>query len=302
MKHPRIAVLFFVPCLLAAPMLAQTTIGGGTCNSATANGVYAVTITGRQVTTSGNFTNVIQANGSATFDGLSKVTIALTQDTGSAAGTPVTWSGTYTVQSNCAGAVTINSGGSATFTMALDSAGSGVANSFLLSGSDATYFYSGSGNIQPSSCAASTFAGVYTINGTGYSLSSSAVNGAMALAGLLQFDGHSVVTANLSIVGSASSSTLTGSYSVSSNCLGSAMLTDSKGGSYVMSFSVYSATKTYSADFYVDLAQNSKFIISGTGHAIYGQPSASTATEPLTVPAAGDRARGSEFACRRVWA
>ena len=91
MKRARINVLFFLPCLLAAPMLAQTTIGGGSCTSATANGTYAVTITGRQVTTSGNFTNVFQSNGSAAFDGLSKVTIALTQDTGSVAGTPAAW-------------------------------------------------------------------------------------------------------------------------------------------------------------------------------------------------------------------
>jgi hypothetical protein len=290
MKHARIAVLFLLPCLLAAPMLAQTTIGGGTCSSATANGTYAVTIAGRQVTTSGNFTSVFQSNGSATFDGLSKVTIALTEDTGTLAGTPVTWSGSYTVQANCAGTVTVTSGGSATFNMLLYATGS----DFLITGNDATYSYSGSGVTQPAGCSAATFAGVYTITGTGYSLSSSAVNGAAAMSGLLQLDGQSFVTANLSVTEGASTTTatLTGSYSMSSNCLGSATLTDSKGGSYTMGFSVYSATKVYSSNVYVTLAQSGKFLISGSAHATYGQPSASAALEP----------RKSEFASRRVWA
>src|ERR1035438_2314047 len=177
MKCARKAVLFSLPCLIAAPMLAQTTIGGGSCTSATANGTYAVTITGRQVTTSGNFTNVFQANGAATFDGLSKVTIALTQDTGSVAGTPTTWSGNYSVQANCAGTITITTGGSATFHMALYATGS----DFLIAGNDATYSYTGSGISQPAACSASTFAGVYAISGTGFSLASSAVSGAVAV-------------------------------------------------------------------------------------------------------------------------
>jgi hypothetical protein len=297
MKHARSTVLF-LPCLLAAPMLAQTTIGGGSCTSATVKGVYAVTITGRQVTTSGNFTNVFQANGSATFDGLSAVAIALTADTGSLAGTPLSWSGTYSVQANCAGAVTIATGGSATFNMALYASGS----DFVLTGNDATYSYSGSGITQPASCSAATFAGVYTMSGTGYTLSSSAVSGAAALSGLLQLDGQSVITANLSITQGASTSTatLTGSYSLSSNCLGSAALTDSKGGSYVMGFSVYSATKVYSSNVYVTLAQGGKFLISGTAHATYGQPTAGLG--PNQSPDASVTAQASEFVCRRVWA
>src|ERR1017187_9357716 len=59
-------------CLLAAPLLAQTTVGGGTCTSASLTGIYAVFITARQVTASGTFTGVFQANGAANFDGLSQ--------------------------------------------------------------------------------------------------------------------------------------------------------------------------------------------------------------------------------------
>ncbi len=92
---------FFLSCLGALPLAAQPVIGGNSCNSASLSGIYAFTLTGRQVTSAGNFTNVLQGNGSANFDGLSKVTITLTTDTLQSVATPLTWSGTYTIQSNC---------------------------------------------------------------------------------------------------------------------------------------------------------------------------------------------------------
>jgi hypothetical protein len=61
---------FFCFCLLGAPLLAQTQIGGGTCNSSSLNGTYALSLTGRAVSATGTFTNALQGNGSATFDGL----------------------------------------------------------------------------------------------------------------------------------------------------------------------------------------------------------------------------------------
>ena len=274
---PRAALLSLLG-LLAVPVAAQTTIGGGACSSSTVKGTYSVSITGRQVTTAGSFTNVFQSNGSANFDGLSKVTFTLSQDTASLAGMPLTWSGTYSIQANCAGLVNISTGGSATFNLAVYNTGT----DFLITGNDATYSYSGTGIAQPAACSASMLAGVYAISGTGFSLSSGSVNGATALTGLLQFDGQSNVTANytLAVNGSSSTGTLTGSYTMSPACLGSATLTDSKNGSYVMSISVYSAAKTYSSNFYLDLAQSSKLIVSGTAHAVYGQPS-STGAAPM---------------------
>src|SRR5208337_3863940 len=193
-----IASLFLVSCLLAAPLLAQTTIGGGTCNSASLNGVYDVSITSRQVSATGTFTGVFQSTGLATFDGLSAVTISLTSNTGQVVGTALTWSGAYSVQANCAGVINITSGGSATLNVALYDQG----NNFLLSGSDAAnYVYSGSGVTQPAAaapagtgCSASTFSGVYTFNGTGFALTGTAVSGAENGSGLLEFDGVSKVT------------------------------------------------------------------------------------------------------------
>ncbi len=265
--------------MLAAPLLAQPSIGGGACNSGSLNGIYAASITGRQVSaaamTPGTYTNVFQANGSATFDGLSKVTITLTADTNQAVAASLTWSGTYSVQANCAGVINIATGGSATLNLAIDDAGA----DFLVSGSDASYTYSGSGNSQPAVCAVSTFSGVYSLTGTGYALNASEVSGAENGTGLLQFDGQGNVTANITMSanGAASSGlTLTGTYAVSASCLGSATLTDASSNTYVMSFSIYN-NKVSSTAFYAMLAQGSKFLIAGSGHALYGQPTADAA-------------------------
>src|ERR1700685_3799294 len=103
MKRLHNAVLLTLSCMLAAPVVAQPVIGGNACSSATLDGIYAFALSGRQVTSSGNFSNVFQGNGSATFDGLSKVTVTMTTDTIQSVGTPLTWSGTYTMQSNCFG-------------------------------------------------------------------------------------------------------------------------------------------------------------------------------------------------------
>lgn len=286
----RTASLLLMSCLLAAPLLAQTTIGGGTCNSGSLSGIYAVSITGRQVTaealtavsamkshlaTSGTFTNVFQANGSATFDGLSKVTLSLVANTGQSVAATLTWSGTYSVQANCAGVINITTGASATLNVALYNSGA----DFLLSGSDATYTYSGNGLAQPAGCSASTFSGVYSFSGTGFALAGSAVSGAENGTGLMQFDGASQVTVNvtMSTLGAAPSAlALTGSYTISSNCLGSATLTDASANTYVMSISIYNSTVANAAA-YVGLAKSSKFLVTGNAHAVYGQPAPSAA-------------------------
>ena len=278
MEWPDYAVL--LACILSAPLGAQTTIGGGSCNSSTVNGVYAISITGRQVTSAGNFTNVFQANGSATFDGQSNVTIAITEDTMQSAGIPVTWSGSYSVQANCAGQIAIDSGGNATFSMALYNKGA----DFVLTGNDVTYTYSGTGNTQPASCSTAMFAGIYTFTGTGYTLGSGpAVNGALTGSGLLQFDGAGNVTLNVTFASGQQNGlrTAAGTYSVSSNCTGTATLTDNRGGSYAMSFSVLGGNSAASTAFYASLAQAGSFLEAGTARAIYGQPAMSAANFEL---------------------
>lgn len=232
---------------------------------------YAISLTGRQVTSSGSFSNVFQGNGVATFDGLSKVTVTLTAGTIQSVGTPLNWAGTYTMQANCAGVITITTGGTASLNLVSYDQG----NSFLVSGSDATYSYAGSGNNQPSGCSTSTLAGVYTFNGNGYSLSNGGVTASSSAVGLLQFDGLGNITANLS------TGNLTGTYSMSSNCLGSATLSSSSSTGYVMSFSVTNANSVSSTDLFTTLAQSGKLLLAGSAHLIY-LPSATPAANRKT--------------------
>jgi hypothetical protein len=232
---------------------------------------------GERVTSAGNLTNVFQGNGSASFDGLSVVRITMTADTLPSIAAPVTWTGTYTVQSNCAGTVTINGGGSVTLNLALYDSGA----DFLVTGNDATFTYSGTGNTQPASCSAATLSGVYIYSGTGYALSGSSISGALSSSGLLQFDGISNVTANGTLSGSGNSTqigTVTGSYSLSSNCVGSATLTTGTN-TLVVNFSITGATDLTASGFYLILAESGRILSSGTGHPVFGQPTAAAANQ-----------------------
>ncbi len=229
------------------------------------------------------FTAVFQGNGSANFDGLSKVTINLTTDTAKSIATPVTWSGTYSMQANCVGVITITSGGSATLNIVSYAQNTATAQAadFLVTGNDSVYSYSGSGNAQPSGCSAATLSGVYVFTGTGYNVSSGSVTGATAGTGLLQFDGISNITVNFtkSTNGQGNGAgILTGSYSVSANCLGSATLTASPGGTFMMSFSVTNVATVNSTTFDVTLANQGSVLVSGAAHPVYGQPT-STASD-----------------------
>jgi hypothetical protein len=274
-KPSQMAVRFLFFSLLAAPLVAQTQIGGGTCSSSSLSATYALSISGRQVSSAGAFTGVLQANGSATFDGLNAVTIALTEDTNQVAAMALTWSGTYSVQANCVAVVNITSGGSATLNVMLYNQG----KDFLLAGSDATYSYMGSGVTQPTAaCLTSTLNGVYTFNATGFSLSTNSVTGPVNGAGLLQFDGQGNLTVNVSTStsgGTSSAVNLTGSYTISANCLGSATLTDSSSHAFVMSFSIYSVVAT-NTNFFALLARPSNFLMTGGAHTAYGQPAATS--------------------------
>src|ERR1700683_1409711 len=98
--HAVIAGLSF---LMAAPLMAQIQIGGGTCSSASLNGTYSLTLSGRDVNSSVTFAKVLEGVGTATFDGQSKVTFNLTSNTNQSSGISQTWTGTYTLQANCVG-------------------------------------------------------------------------------------------------------------------------------------------------------------------------------------------------------
>ncbi|MGO9255385.1 MAG: hypothetical protein ACLQU1_03655 [Bryobacteraceae bacterium] len=238
--------------LTGAPVLAQTTIGGGVCNSSTLTGTYELLLSGRQVTATGSISKIFQGVGTAAFDGLGKITLTLTANTVTTSqvfGTPLVYSGTYSLQSNCIGAISITTGDSALFTLEAFSinATTQLASTFAVIGSDATYAYNGTGNAQPATCPA-TLSGVHEFNTTGNSLSGASVTGVLDAAGVLNFDGQGNVTANWSQVSNLTTTTVsaTGTYSVNSTCLASATLTDTANNRYEVSISIYSTAPDFS--------------------------------------------------------
>jgi len=217
--------------------MAQMQIGQGTCSSASLSGIYSVTLSGRDVNSSLTFAKVLEGIGTATFDGQSKVTFSLTNNTNQTAGAAQTWLGSYSLQANCAGTLTFTSGDTGTFS--LESYNEG--KSYLITGEDGTYSFTGSGSVLPvAACSAGQLSGSYSFSGSGFPLTGGAVSGANNIAGLLQFDGKSAVTANWNVASSGTSTTTngTGQYTVSASCLGTATVTDSSGNAYALQFVV----------------------------------------------------------------
>jgi uncharacterized protein (TIGR03437 family) len=262
MKRWYTTLLPFLFCLPAAPALAQTAIGSSPCTSSALNGTYQFLLNGRQVTATGTTSKVLQAVGTASFDGLSKVTLTLTANTVTTVqtlGTPLVYSGSYSLQANCVGSISITSGDTATFTLEAYNLG----RSFAVIGSDATYAYNGTGNVQPATCPA-TLTGVHEFNGTGNTFSGVSLVSVLDVAGVLQFDAQGNLTANWTQVSNLATTTVTatGTYSVNSTCLGSATITDAAKNKYTVSFSIYSAAP----DFALTIA-SPQSLLSGYGSA-----------------------------------
>ena len=159
----KLSQIILVCCMMpAASLMAQPQIGGGTCSSASLSGNYSLSLNGRDVGSAVTFLNVIEGIGTATFDGQSNVTFSLTNNTNESTGRVQTYSGTYSLQANCIGGLTLTTGDTASF--GLESYDQG--KDFLLTGSDGTYSYTGSGSVLPATCSASLLSGVYAFNGT----------------------------------------------------------------------------------------------------------------------------------------
>ncbi len=245
MRNLGVLPAFVLAISLAASALAQPQIGALTCSSATLNGTYSLTLTGRDLSSSTTFTNVEQGVGTATFDGLSAVTFNLTNNTNKAQGVAEKLSGTYSLQANCIGALNITGGDTATFI--LGAYNNGV--SYFLTGQDGTYSLNGSGNTIPASCTTSTFNGVYSFNGNGFALASNAITGVNYVSGLMTFDGAGNIstTAYLSMNGTTVQESTKGTYTVSSNCSATATYTDSSGNVFSLSYTITSASGAFTA-------------------------------------------------------
>jgi hypothetical protein len=267
MSHTLLACL---PCLLAAPLLAQPQIVGvgGPCNSSTLNGTYSLTLAGRDVGSSVSFSNILQGTGTATFDGQSKVTFLVTNNTNAASGQGETWSGNYSLQADCIGVLNITTGNAASFT--LGSYDGGV--DFFIDGQDGTYSYLGGGNTQPAqSCSLSTLNGTYSFGGNGFALSSGSITGVNQISGLMVFNGTGTVTTTwvLSVAGSSTANTTSGTYSVQTGCTASANITDPSGNAYalVLTITGVNGSTLLGTNFAFNSA-SPKLIFSGNGRTL----------------------------------
>ncbi len=227
-------VLACLPGLLAVPLLAQPQIGGGICSSETLMGSYSATMTGRDISSSVTFANATQGVGSVTFDGFSKVAFTLTNTTNKLANAPETLSGTYSLQANCIGVLTITSGDSATFT--LESYNTG--KDYILTGQDGSYALIGNGSILPTTCPTSFAAGAYIINGSGFGLTSTVISSVFNELGIITISGTNGITVSASVASAAGTKPIsqTGTFKMGANCTATANLTDTAGNAYVFTF------------------------------------------------------------------
>lgn len=259
--------------LLASSAFAQT--APASCSNATLSLIRSLTLTGRNVNTSGVVTGVFQAVGSAAFDGNGNVTFALNTSSGSA----VTWTGNYTLGANCVGTLNVSAGDpGAQFTLIAYASG----DNFTLTGYDTNFVYTGSGGTPPSDCLAASLSGAYAFTGTGFeffngsALAGPAVLGGVnAISGLLQFDGVSALTANWTVSTSSASTpdSLTGTYTPGNACTATGTLSDSSGTSYNVAFAI---TSDNAANFDVLIAnaatEPTTISVIGAGHSTFTNP------------------------------
>jgi uncharacterized protein (TIGR03437 family) len=270
MNNARNAILLSFACLLGAPGFAQT-ITGGSCSAANLTGTYSLSLSGRAISAAGSFAGSYQGAGTITFDGVSNVTMTGTVNTNLASGKPFNYSGTYTIPSTCFGTITLTTGSTATFALVVWSNGA----QYDMTGSDATYVYSGSGsNVRPQGCATPTLSGGYGYDSSGFLATGTAQTGSADESGVLQFDGQGNVTANYTITSSGTAPqalTATGTYSVASSCLVSATLTDSAGKTNTLNIVIEGAYGQNT----ILLEANSGFVRDGTAHSAFLNPAQS---------------------------
>lgn len=225
--------LILTSCLLVAPFVAHAQTSGS-CTAATLTGTYSLNLTGRALNSAVVFTNAYQAVGTITFDGMSAVSATLTANSNKTAGAAQTLTGTYAIPTGCVGTLNFTTGDTASFTLIPYNSG----NDFVIVGQDGTYLFTGSGAPQPTTCLTGTTSGAYVFSGNGFALTAGTVAGTNDIEGLLQFDGAGNVTGNWSIAttGTSIPDTISGKYTLSSACVGSATVTDPSGTGYTMSF------------------------------------------------------------------
>jgi uncharacterized protein (TIGR03437 family) len=144
-----------------------------------------------------------------------------------------------------------------------------------MTGSDANYVYSASGTSNaPPGCSNATLSGPYPFEATGFTLSGTTQNGVGDVAGVYQFDGQGNVTGTAVYTATGTSPltvTSTGTYSVASNCLATATLSDSVGTTQSLNMVIVAA---YGQNVDV-IASGPVFVRTGSAHAAFTNPTQS---------------------------
>lgn len=278
MKTPLLACLLSLCAVTAVPALAQT-ISPGTCAPANLSGPYSFVLNGRIFLTTGGLGGVFDSVGIATFDGVSGVTFQGTDNTLTAAGQSFTYSGTYTLASNCLGSITFTKGSAATLALVVWSSGAqfDISGTDPATGTTPALVYGGNGSdVSPPACATASVSGGYTYLVQGWVLSGTAPTDAANESGVFQFDGQGNVSANTTLNTSQSAAaaiTAMGTYTVGSNCLGSITMMDTAGKSKTINFAVAGAHGEN-----LKLLESSGILIaSGSAHSAFDNPSQSIA-------------------------
>ncbi len=212
MRFASLCASVLLSLAIAKPGAAQNT-----CTNASFTGPYGYTITGVVVNSDASFYSVAES-GTVTADGNGNLRGS---NTFSEAGQikSQTFTGTYTVSSDCTGTVTTNdSSGPAHFSIVIVDNGQQI----LFIESDPGVAVSGSAKPQATNCTTQTINGLYGYAITGWTFDSSGNGWGYAESGKVLADGlgglSSVATASQQ--GAIASGTGSGTYSVNEDCTG----------------------------------------------------------------------------------
>jgi hypothetical protein len=201
--------------------LCLSVYASATCTNATLVGNYGFTITG--VNSSGSLNAAV---GQLTADGKGKLTGIFTVSSAGVISSNVSLTGTYAVKTNCTGTTTITpSGGTATsFSLVVVSSGGQFELTETKAGSS-TYGYALAQGT--ATCTNAGIKNTFGFRGGGYNSSLAHY----AFAGQVKLNGLGGITGSesASFGGTIETFSLTGSYSVSSNCTGTATFKGSTG-------------------------------------------------------------------------
>jgi uncharacterized protein (TIGR03437 family) len=285
-------IRFAMASIIAMPLLIQAQTTPPTCAASNLTGTYYLTLTGRNLNASTALSASYQAVGTATFDGVSNVSFALTANTNLLQGTTQALSGTYTLAANCVGTLSLTVGDNANFTLIAWNSG----KNFDIVGQDASYVLTGTGGQQPPSCTTSLLSGTYVFSGNGFTLSSTTTGGTNiatvnSVSGLFQFDGRGDLTGNwtVSTNGTSTPDTISGKYTVNA-CQATATVTDPAGTSWTLTLTM---TSTDGANFTVDGA-TPLMQFSAAAHSTFTNPGLAVANSASSV--GGGTPPGSLFA------